>query len=56
VGQKRLDFNFAEFAQMVPIMESNKMLNPANVGLLRSVAVVLETNSLPDDLQQYRLF
>jgi hypothetical protein len=54
--QKGLDFDLAEFARMALVMESNKMPNPVNVGFLRSVAVVLERNSLPDDLQQHRLF
>jgi hypothetical protein len=39
-----------------PVMKSNKSPIPVNVGVPRSMAIVLETNSLPDDLPQYPLF
>ena len=56
VAQKHLNFNLAELARMAPFMESNKTPILVIVGFLRSVTVVLETNSLSDDLQQHRLF
>jgi hypothetical protein len=55
-NQKRLDFDLAEPAWISPVMESIKMPNPMNVGFLRSMAVVFETNPLLDNLQQHRLF
>ena len=55
VSQKRLDFGFAQLTRVTPVVESHKPPNPVNVGFLGPVTIVLEMDTLPDDLQQHRL-
>ncbi len=51
-----IPLKLAELAGMALVLEWNKTPNPVDVGFFRSMAVVFETNSLSDDIQQHRLF
>ena len=54
VRQKRLNFGRAHLPGMPLAVEKDKAPNPVDVALFRANAVVLETNPLPDFVQQLR--
>jgi len=53
MGQKCLDLDHAEFAQMATVVEQHKPANPMNVRLFSPKATLLQANPLPNDVQQH---
>jgi hypothetical protein len=53
MGQTYLDLDPAEFARMATLVELHKPANPMNAGLFCPIAIVLQANSLSNDIQQH---
>jgi hypothetical protein len=52
VGEKGFDLGSAHFGRVTHVVEVDVALDPADVGLLRAIGIVFETDRITDLIQQ----